>query len=116
MNMMAEDLRNLRSTTTKLEKECAEIRGKFDETSVKISESLSKLQLKVEEQVLTLKNQTFLDSVRTILLCLLENPRQSSPKKYTFAMIWPTNYGLLIEESAEIVNYCQKTAYKKSAI
>ena len=54
--MMAEDLRNLRSTTTKLEKECAEIRGKFDETSVKISESLSKLQLKVEEQVLTFKN------------------------------------------------------------
>lgn len=51
MNMMAEDLRNLRSTTTKLEKECAEIRGKFDDTSVKISESLSKLQLKVEEQV-----------------------------------------------------------------
>merc|ERR1712128_65124 len=50
MNMMAEDLRALRSTTTKLEKECAEIRGKFDETSVKISESLSKLQLKVEEQ------------------------------------------------------------------
>lgn len=49
--MMAEDLRALRSTTTKLEKECAEIRGKFDETSVKISESLSKLQLKVEEQV-----------------------------------------------------------------
>ena len=52
MNMMAEDLRALRSTTTKLEKECAEIRGKFDETSVKISESLSKLQLKVEEQVI----------------------------------------------------------------
>ena len=50
--MMAEDLRALRSTTTKLEKECAEIRGKFDETSVKISESLSKLQLKVEEQVM----------------------------------------------------------------
>ena len=50
--MMAEDLRALRSTTTKLEKECAEIRGKFDETSVKISESLSKLQLKVEEQVI----------------------------------------------------------------
>ena len=52
MNMMAEDLRALRSTTTKLEKECAEIRGKFDETSVRISESLSKLQLKVEEQVM----------------------------------------------------------------
>ena len=51
MNMMADDLKQLRATTTKLERECKDIRGKFDETSVKISESLSKLQLKVEEQV-----------------------------------------------------------------
>ena len=52
MNMLADELHNLRNRTSSLKIECQEIKGKFDETSVKISESLSKLQLKVEEQVL----------------------------------------------------------------
>ena len=51
MNMLADELHNLRNRTSSLKIECQEIKGKFDETSVKISESLSKLQLKVEEQV-----------------------------------------------------------------
>ena len=51
MNMLADELHNLRNRTTSLKIECQEIKGKFDETSVKISESLSKLQIKVEEQV-----------------------------------------------------------------
>ena len=50
--MLADELHNLRNRTSSLKIECQEIKGKFDETSVKISESLSKLQLKVEEQVL----------------------------------------------------------------
>ena len=49
--MLADELHNLRNRTSSLKIECQEIKGKFDETSVKISESLSKLQLKVEEQV-----------------------------------------------------------------
>ena len=55
MNMLADELHNLRNRTSSLKIECQEIKGKFDETSVKISESLSKLQLKVEEQVCDFK-------------------------------------------------------------
>ena len=59
MNMLADELHNLRNRTSSLKIECQEIKGKFDETSVKISESLSKLQLKVEEQVRDFKGTIF---------------------------------------------------------
>ena len=61
MNMLADELHNLRNRTSSLKIECQEIKGKFDETSVKISESLSKLQLKVEEQVRFKDNPVIFD-------------------------------------------------------
>ena len=51
MNVMAEELSKLRGTAGNLQVETELIYSKFDDTTVKISASLSKLQTKIADHV-----------------------------------------------------------------